>query len=818
MEYSADFRLIQSAMNHCNEFVKKFDKILFYGGTKTRKQKFKNLISKCLFSGNEVYINEITARLQNIFRCKGYTDSVNCQQLRKILLLLMLNTDVSLSRDLKDDAQVCHLLNNFPQLSPCLFVNLVWQLKLESYFYESLKYSPSWFVLQFLPETIDSLRFSKPLDVVSQVKEIIESLYHNICRMDYKIVNADQQIEKKIIITKLLEHIMSLLRNYNTPDTDDDIAKSKNKFQEYLGHSTNLQLSLVVNCFEMFLRKPSFTVAEEVQIFKVMAGKEREVDNFSATSYSPVVHEALSTINMALLNTLQNSVVNIKLDDFMYWVEIDIEDNSTDDDDLKCDNIQKSVGMLSFKLIELISKNDSFQHNVIDQLQTISIRPKTLEEIASEATVGTILQKIEQSPNRRVWFEELLNRPEILYTNAECLQTVIECIDIVTCKDLMRILKDMQAYEDMEQEDEKLLKEILRAGASRLSKIELRDVIEEIIRVFGVDYNLSCDEADDAAQTSEITNYCNKLTETNLLEDQLWKLILVNPSKFFTSLLKHVVQQDKSQIVIALNILGETNSIAVDYVENIVQESLETAASSSKSQYHVFLVGLFKLKLIDSNKFIKDVLITNLAAAMSMNALKLIAMLLVTLKQLSAKLKIDNLLVPLTVLVAQILDKYRWDLKSYSQLNETIVETSIEIIHDFVKTILVNGTPADKQFVVSKIQDCKPMTRYYFQKFSLEKGEAINTFDKFLQPSGFDDVSKNSITNFLCGTIVRCTNKEFKWLMLNEKLQALVIDALLVVAVIVDRSKQQETTNCLHKCVSDFAKILKASWKLLVLS
>lgn len=810
MEYSGDFRLIQSTMNHCNEFVKKFDKILFYGGLKSYKKNLKSWVNKLLFSGNEVFINEIASRLQNIFRCKSYT-SANCHQLRKILMLLMLNTDVSLSRDLKDDARVCHLLNNFPQLSPCLFVNLMWHLKLEAYFYESLKYAPSWFILQFLPETIDSLRFSKPLDVISQVKEIIESLYHNICRMDYKAANADQQIEKKIIINKFLEHIMSLLRNYNTPDSDDDLAKSKSKFQEYLGHSTNLQLSLVVSCFKMFLNKPSFAVSEELKIYKVMPGKEREVDNFSATSYSPVVQESLFSINMALLNTLQNSVVSIKLDDFMYWVEIDIEDKSTEDEDLKCNNLQKSVGMLSYKLIELISMNESFQHNVIDQLKTISIKPKTLREIASEATVGTVLQKIEQSPNRRIWFEELLKRPETLYTNTECLQTFTECIDIVTFDDLMKVLKDIQRFEDLEQEEERLLKKILLTGASRLSNVELRDIIEELIRVFGVDYNLTGDE--DTTTSSELTNYFNKLTETDLLEEKLWMLILMNPSKFFESLVKHVVQQDKSQIDIVIRILGETNSIAVDYVENIVKENLESAASSSKSSYHIFLAGVFKLNLIERKKFIKDVLMEYLALALSNNVSKLIAMLLVTLKQLSAKLKIDDLLVPLTVLVAQVLDKYRWDLTTYSQLNETIVENSIEIIQDLVKTILVHGKPADKQFIISKIKDCKPITKYYFQKFSLEKGDATNTFDEFLQPSGFENVPKNNINSFLCEMIVRCTSKEFKWLMLNEKLQAFVTDALMVVAVIVDRSKQPEATNCLHKCVADFAKILKASNK-----
>lgn len=34
MEYSADFRRVQITMNHCNEFIRNFDKIVYYGGLK----------------------------------------------------------------------------------------------------------------------------------------------------------------------------------------------------------------------------------------------------------------------------------------------------------------------------------------------------------------------------------------------------------------------------------------------------------------------------------------------------------------------------------------------------------------------------------------------------------------------------------------------------------------------------------------------------------------------------------------------------------------------------------------------------------------
>lgn len=721
----------------------------------------------------------------------------------------MLNTEVTFSRDLSEDMNICHLLNNFPQLTTCLFVNIMWQLKLETFFYESLKFSPSWFVLPFLPEVSDSLRFAKPLDVIAHVKEIVESIYYNICRFDFKVLHSGQQEQQTSILDKLLEHIMSFLRSYNPPNADDDVVKSNRKLKEYLGYSLNHQLSLIFNCFKMFLNKPSFEVQDELKIFKIMY--EPEVNNFSTKSYSPSVKETLLKINIALLNTLQNSVLNITIDDWVYWVEIDIDDPSTYDEDLKRDNLQKQIGELSYNLIQLINENPSFEHSVVNQLQTLSIKPKMLKEIAKEATVGTILDKIEKSANKRVWFEELLDRPDTLYSNTECLQTVIDNIEIVNFKDLMRILKEQQNYE-LDPEDEAQIKEILRlGGVARLDNLEVRNFIEEMIRVFGVDYNFYTDEAGDGAFTNEITNYFNRMTEKELIEDQLWKLILLNPSRFYESLLENLKDQDKSQIDIVLKILNETNSIAGEFVKDLVESNLDAAAEPPKSMYHIFLAGLFKLNLIDRQEFLRDIIMKNLARAIAEENLKLIDMLLNALKLFSGRLNVADLLSPLAVLVAQPLDIYRWDLVSFSQLKESIVETSIEIIQDFVKTILIHGKKVDKDFILTKVNNCKPMTKFYFQKFSYEKGESIGTFDKFLKPEGFESFSKSEITSFLCENIVRCTTKELKWLMSNEKLQFYLTDALFVVTVIVARSNQQEATNCLHKCVSDYVRILKVS-------
>ena len=764
---------------------------------------FSNL--NCFSSlGNEIYIDEIAARLKNIFLSRSLSEV----ELRKVFFLLILNTDASFSRDLNEDFSICHLLNNFPPLSKCLFVNLVWQLKLEKFFYEAIKFTPTWFMLQFLPEAVDSLRFSKPLEVIEQVKKITEAIYSNICRIDFKASNVGQQVELKIILNKLLEHMMSLLRNYNTPNSDESFTKSKKKLREYLGISLNYQLSLVLNCFELYQTKPKFTISDELQIYRLMVEKEPELDNHSTSSYSSTVNDSLVKVNIALLNTLQNSVMNITLDDFMCWVEIDIEDPLTDDEDLKRDNLQKSIGEMSYSLVQLINVHEYFQHDVAKHLQTISIKPKSLEEIAKEATVGTVLEKVESSFSRRVWFEELLNRSDTLYCNSECLQTVIENMDLVNFKDLMKILSEHQNYDDMDREDELLVRKIFKLGCGKLNCIESRNFGEELIRTFGVDYKL---EEDEAIFASELTNYLNKLTENNLDELQMWQLVVTNPSEFYSKLLRDIPTHDKTQIEIVLRILAATNSIADDFVKTNVLEILEVAADAKKTFMQFFLAGLFKQNLIDRKEFIRDVLMSNLAKAMASEKLQVVFVLLSSLKQISTKLKVEDLLAPLLILLTQILDKCRWDLISFTSLKESIIETAVEITQDLVRTILIHGSRQDKDWIVARTEKCKPMTKFYMQKLQLETNQTVVEFDKFLHPVGFENLSKDKTVTFLCETIVRCTLKELKWLMTNINLQSCLTESVLVVSMIVKKSGQQGPTNCLHKCVSDYVRMLKVT-------
>lgn len=714
----------------------------------------------------------------------------------------MLNTDTTYKYDLKNDPSICHLLNNFPQLTKCLFANLVWELKLEMYVYEAIKFTPSWFMLQFLEEVIDSLRFSKTFDVIIQVGKIVEGIYANICRMDYRL-KAEELVNQKIILGRLLDHISTALRHYNTPSED---IKSKNKLKEYLGCSLNHQLSLILACFKMFQDKPKFNIDEKFHIYKLMLEQEPEVDNFSSISYSQPVSEILSNINIILLNTLQNSVLNITLDHFMYWVEIDTEDATTEDVDLKCDNLQKSIGVKSHALIKIIEGNSVLEHDVAKQLSTIAIKPKTLEEVAKEATVGTVLDKIETSISRKIWLEELLNRPDALYFNTECLQTIIDNVGLLELKHFWKMLNDHLEYARlMDGEDEAQIKEIFFKGGTRLSSVEILELIEELIRLLGEDYFLVGDVE------NEFTNYFNKITEDEIDETSMWKLIFQYPQKFYGMLLDDIKIQDDSQITTALKIISETRVIAMHYVQNIIINNLSIPVSTTKSLKHIFLSGIFKLQIMERKEFVKNIIMQNLSQVLSSNNSITLLMLLRVLQQISSHLKIDDFLPPLMIQLSQVIEQNRWDIMSYSTIKEDIVDIAASIVSDTLKTILKHGTKNDKDWIKARIENHKAFTKYYFQKLALEKGEPIISFDLFLYPDGFENTPKSKITSFLCETIVRCTSKECKRLMKNEILQNFFTDALIVLAVIAGKSNEPNPLNCLHKCITDYAKILIVS-------
>lgn len=163
---------------------------------------------------------------------------------------------------------------------------------------------------------------------------MVKAIYLNICRMDFR-----NSVENKNSLSKLFDFMMSLLRHFNTPDAESFKQWTKKKTNEFLGVSLHSILKLVLHCFNLFNHKPALQVDAKYNMFKVLLEQEPEIDNHSNSNYSESVGETLLQINIALLNTLQNCLMNVTVDLFVYWVEIDVANEEDPDEELTLQNI-----------------------------------------------------------------------------------------------------------------------------------------------------------------------------------------------------------------------------------------------------------------------------------------------------------------------------------------------------------------------------------------------------------------------------------------------------------------------------------------------
>lgn len=88
---------------------------------------------------------------------------------------------------------------------------------------------------------------------------------------------------------------------------------------------------------------------------------------------------------------------------------------------------------------------------------------------------------------------------------------------------------------------------------------------------------------------------------------------------------------------------------------------------------------------------------------------------------------------PVLLMAAQLMDKCRWDLISYSDVRDEIVRGSIDLIQNVSKKHLPLASERDKKWIYKATKGCfKPTTEYYFQKYGLHVGEQPLTFDEFI--------------------------------------------------------------------------------------
>lgn len=758
------------------------------------------------------------AKILGLFNRKGYYDRNTSKSLpefdaplRKIAFYLALNTEATFKYDLMVDHTICHLINTMPALPKALLHACIWNLSLDCYFCECIAYTPIWFAYQFIDNVVESLKYADPYETLNRVDQLVRAIYTNIARSDFRQMET---VEKKIILKKYFDVTMDLMRHFYSPDAEKFQKWSKNKYRKYMGFVLKHNLEMILHCFELFQRRPVLKSDPiEYDIYKLMREREPLIDDHRE-SYSDTIQETLHEMNTTLLNALQYNVMQVDCNAFMFWVEIDIDDEYT---------LQRVVGEAAYKVEQLINVNECFTHDVTAQLKSIVVKPLTVPEMIQRIdTIGEWIEKLEKladtnNPNIELWLGGFIDRGELVLGNTECLEALEMHAKSLTVPLIKRLIsfaansmsvdKDDDENEDEYVVEEKLI-EICLNSFEQLSSAQIFELIQ-----------YSIEEQNGGVGKFQLENFDQFLIEvfnkTTFKQNRnaYLKLLFQNPPLFYAKLFEEALTTD-IQMQHMIQILAETlpifKNFVIDQLNNLIGMGKTLSDSEESQMLPKLLAQLFFIEVLPPSQFIVDLFYKkHLVDALKTADFDRLELLITALNIIASKFKFEGMCPPLLVMSSQVLELCRWNLKKFTDQLVTIVNKIIEFINAILKVFLPNASQNEKSWIVPKIATYGPLTRYYFQKLALPKDQPPKKFDEFLWPSNRKLDDKQDCVKFLCEYFVRCTSKEISWLAKNEQLLAHFWDAFELITTIAVRSSQDKDINCLKYCSNAFLSVVQ---------
>ncbi|KAL5276102.1 hypothetical protein ACFFRR_001739 [Megaselia abdita] len=800
MDFHKDFDVVKRILEYVNLNIKSLDKIQYK-------------------SGNEHVIDEISKRLKKHFMDNDYIDSEQQPKLKKyefnlqkIVLFLALNTDISYKYDLRKDQELAHVLDMTPQISKCVLISVMWETNLDHIFYQLLSYTPCWFSFQLFDQACRSLKnISDPFETLVKVENLVKAVFTSITLSETR--NMDK-VDKKIIFEKLFTNVVDILRQFYTPDSEKFKTFSKKKLSRYSGFAIKHILDMVFHCFDLYEGKIPLKLEKCYEIFEVFKSLSPKCNTDGP---SEVLKESQMKIITCLLNSLQYIVFLITIDVFMYWMEIEFpEENS---------NLQMIVGGKAYYVYERMKANPVFSHDVEAQLGTIAIRPKTFQETLKEATLGEILLKLEEDlplnqKEKKMWLDELMLRNMAL-GNEECLETIQKNIKIMTpdnCEKILEYIKlNILSMESETEGDAEIIdiKEIhgdlFRVVLKALDQFTIDDVIQLLrleIRTFGQKVTFA--EQDNFSHRS--IEFFNKY-EMTFDTHEFLKLCFENPLQMWLKFFE-VSCHSELQIKNLCKTAKKMFKLSEFYINEMMNTLFEKNKFEEKYIPHLITeiyIELFSLRKIE---FFKLYINKNINILLEHEVFDKIAVVIKSLNMIANRntgpkiLNFGEATAPVLLMAAQIMDKCRWDLISYSDVRDEIVRGSVDLIQNVSKKHLPLASERDKKWIHRAIKGSyKPTTEYYFQRYGLHVGEQPLTFDQFIIQQQI--TTKPEIETVLIINFVRCTTKETEWLAKSDILLPNISDMMLTLSNVVSETNNEYTVNNYRHCVVNYVNIVR---------
>ena len=648
-------------------------------------------------------------------------DSRKLQKLRKIFMFFMMNTDVTYKYNLKDDPEFVHVLEICPLMPKFLLVTLVWELNLDQFFNEMLSYAPCWFSFQYFEPATDSLKFIEDaFEVLNKVALLLKAIFISITRSELRLMD---NVDTRIIHNKLYDYTMNLLRLFYTPDSEKFKNFTKKKSYKYAGFALKHLLELVLYAFDVY---ENIDVAQPLEEWREYNICNQLLKKTLDKKESKHLKEQQLKIITALLNALQTQVMMVKIDVFIYWVEIDLNDK---------ENLQKVIGTMAYKMGQRMLSNKTFGHGVQQQLKVIEIRPKTLEDTIRGATIGEILNTLDDIQLdyniRKAWFDELLNRTVSL-GNDECLQAIKQNIKLMTAEHSLHILdfiklEILRNYQDEKQnvtpedmkcnleqmnvdpEDYEELSELVLLSMENYNVQQILSVLNYQCKLFGSNTTLFAR----AEISSRITEFLNKYhADSSSFDVQQFLIYTFENAELAWQKFFDIACHNLAHINNYCSTVKLCRPLSNNYFIPQLLAALNDLSSLEKRFFPTLLCEIYFSLYYPDNKteFLKKIIHKHVNQYLDQQQFEQLLPLVKCLNiigshgesQSRKPLNFGEITAPVLLMAAQIMDKARWDLITYSDVRDEIVRECIQFIQKTSKKFLPNATEKGKRLYVFK--------------------------------------------------------------------------------------------------------------------
>lgn len=192
--------------------------------------------------------------------------NTNVKFLRKFTLFLIVNSKLNFQYNLEEDPNIASCLDKCIPLSPCVLMNLIWDLNLEDCFYEAIALTPHWMSLVLLDAAKNNIDHLEPFDLVFKTRKLVEVAYYQITRLQFVEMNI---AERQDILSAFLKFIVGLLKNFISPPSDRMSSWSSDKMTEYIGRCLQNVYEMVLYCLNKFVKMPSKKWSKSLMIYNV---------------------------------------------------------------------------------------------------------------------------------------------------------------------------------------------------------------------------------------------------------------------------------------------------------------------------------------------------------------------------------------------------------------------------------------------------------------------------------------------------------------------------------------------------------------------